>query len=330
MDIHSIVGVTLQEIRRACVKDLMHVSKWEGFELYTSKSLALELEKTELIDATRGLVIDTRAEKNGEWPVAALPLTGFREFDYLKQTQSPVYQITEKLDGALVNSFLHEGRVVWTGRRFFSSLVADAANAVWLENHSTTTVPPEITLVCELIHPISRVLIQYDKMELILVGGRNRFNGDDLSHEGLVDLGKQLAMPVVRLEEHSLEQALQNVQKFSTQQEGYVLRLENGIRVKVSSPLYNAIYSLRQECSPWRVSRLWRHGWDGQQLTQHLPEDAEAPITRIFGELDAALLDNKRNFHDLRQLKEAIVSQYRSKMGSAARENLTVPITPDV
>jgi hypothetical protein len=45
MNIHSIVGVTLQEIRQACVKDLMHVSKWEGFELYTSKSLALELEK---------------------------------------------------------------------------------------------------------------------------------------------------------------------------------------------------------------------------------------------------------------------------------------------
>lgn len=319
--IYSVIGASLSEMEAAAVAGILSVDHWNGLRLYASRATDAALPgHRRAIEAARGLVVDPCALERADWPITALPLMFFRDSEYLTQTSAEVEDITEKLDGALALSFIWQGRVQWTGRSSFSSPVAARANELWQERHADTDVPAELTLSCEVIHPETRVLIDYDFSDLVLIGARNRFNGEDLSYDALQTLGRDLGLTVVRRETLVLTDAIQTVREFTTQREGYVVRLRNGRRVKLSSPLYNAIYDLRKECSPWMISEIWGDGWDHGALTQLLPSGPAGHVERLMRFLDRQLASGQAEaMHPDRQ---QVVEMFRS----AAKESLRAPL----
>jgi putative RNA ligase len=287
---NAVVGASASEIESAAAAGVLGIDDWNGMKLYSRSNVAMALpEHARAIEVARGLVLDSGAVVRNDWPISALPLMFFRDSSYLEHVDVEVEDITEKLDGALAISFTWNDSIRWAGRSSFSSPVALRANALWQERYADTHVPTEVTLSCEVIHPETKVLIDYGFSDLVLIGARNRFTGEDFTYEELQSLARELGMPVVQREMIGLADAIRAVEGFTTQREGYVVRLRNGRRVKLSSPLYNAVYDLCKECTPWMISEVWGDGWDHAILAKYLPAEVREHAEPLMCFLDREL-----------------------------------------
>jgi len=240
------------------------------------------------VRAARGLILDVEAiaRNERERAVAALPFRAVYDEAYL-QARRPIRDVTIKLDGALAILYRADDGIHWAGRSRFDSPVARAASQLWQARHRSRSVPDELTLICELIHPLTSVLIKYDFEALLLIGAIDRTSGRDLPHSELAALGAELKVPVVERIELTLDDVLARVDRFTTEQEGYVIRLEDDARVKLSSPFYNAVYDLLRECTPWMISEVWSDHDDAEQLLFALPPAARAVVGPVFAQLSA-------------------------------------------
>lgn len=258
-----------------------------GLHLYNHTVNGLRsLADRAVVQVARGLVL-----RHGPvgYEVVALPFPAFRPLKYLGMVcQSAGVEITEKLDGALVISYRVDGEVRFAGRSRFSSLVADLANEMWRGRPTGAPEPPsELTLLCELVCPDTRVLIDSPMAQgLVLVGARNRFTGDDLGHALLCRLARELGIGVVRRVDIKVDEAIGEVSRPRADIEGYVVRLPDGERVKLVNPLYEAVYDLCRHCTPAMIGEVWADGWPLADLGGYLPASVRVHVAAGFRDLD--------------------------------------------
>lgn len=224
--------------------------------------------------ASRGLIVD---ELTGE--VVALPFNKF--FNYGEMEVVPIPhgkpEVTIKQDGSLGIMYRANGKICWATRGSFTSEQAVKAQEIWdkkyshLNDHFLNKVP-HLTLIVEIIYPENRIVTDYGDVEdLIIIGARNRFTGEDYSYEKLELQARLTQMPITHLVEISLEQALENKKTLVANEEGYVLNW-NGYRLKVKGDQYLDVHRLMYGISDKRKFELAVKG-ELDVLIRELPEE---------------------------------------------------------
>ena len=107
-----------------------------------------------------------------------------------------------------------------------------AHNDAWL---SPSGLPVDVTALCEIIHPQTRVHLDYgDRVEFILIGAFNRRTFQDFDYDALTALAARLGIAVTApWSGNNLAdlRALVADRQFRNE-EGFVARFANGLRVK--------------------------------------------------------------------------------------------------
>jgi RNA ligase len=157
------------------------------------------------------------------------------------------FTATLKHDGHLGIIFWFGQKLVLTTRGSFVSpssilgtkLLADYAKRYgWIKDKN---FPKELALLVEMIHPHTKVHVDYKKQKkFILIGSQNRETLEDYSHQQLQELGDALHLPVSeQWSGNSIEELRSFMNDMSVQnREGYVVRFENGLRVKFKFATY--------------------------------------------------------------------------------------------
>jgi len=195
----------------------------------------------------RGLILD------GEGNIVSLPLPKFFNWGELTTEQQKKYEkmsftATEKLDGSCGIAWKHNGQYGIATRGSFSS-----EQAIWATNLLNTKYKnllpyirfENVTLVFEIIYPKNRVVVNYgDFADIVLIAVMNNETGEDISFEDIV------ADDVLNIFERvthypNLEHLdFEDIQKQNaTNREGYVIRFENGDRVKLKFDEYCRLHS---------------------------------------------------------------------------------------
>jgi len=267
----------------------------------------------------RGLIIDT---STGE--ILARPFDKF--FNYNEpgvMIPKGRPEVTVKLDGSLGISYCLDNKIYWATRGSFISEQSQAAQKMWDEKYSHVSVPKNLTLLTEIIHPTSRNVVKYDYEDLMLIGARDRFTGHDFNYFELSTLSQELKLPIVEKVDFSdLNSVIDIAKSLDSQHEGFVLRWPDGYRVKVKSDQYLEAHRIIHGLSTQKIVNAWEFG-KIEEIIFALPEEFHSEVEKTKNDLDSLFEKEVNDFH---YVVLAQISNFASRKEYALWVQKDVPV----
>lgn len=174
-------------------------------------------------------------------------------------------EITEKLDGSLLIVFFFDGKWHFATRGSFTSPQADAGCDIFFGRYSHVRLDRTVTYLFEVIYPENRIVVDYGgKRDTILLAMIETVTGRELSLSEAPS-----GMNVVRRLPADAD-ASKLRELIRDDEEGYVVRFENGFRVKIKGERYMQLHKLLTGITS---RTIWEH------LSQRIPLDDMLAIT---------------------------------------------------
>ena len=217
----------------------------------------------------RGLIVDA------EGKVVARP---FKKFFNLSEHDNPdfprvpfgsPFKAYEKMDGSLGIAYISSGGWEIATRGSFESEQADFATSLLSQQYGDAIplMSTENTYLFEIIYPSNRIVVDYGQArELVLLGVIRTADGVELPLEDFRHL--PFRQPKV-FEVSDIESLPRDTQNF----EGYVVRFDNGLRVKVKLDDYVRLHKLMTGITPNRLWELLAAGHDVEAVVKELPDE---------------------------------------------------------
>lgn len=207
----------------------------------------------------RGLVLDDN------YNVVANCIPKFFNYEELQQERVPKvnlnqpFTVTRKEDGSLIQAFMYNDELVITSSGGFDNDYTKKAEE--LLNKSIVRYFNTYNFIFELICPLSRVVINYnDNEELKLIAIRDRYG---VEHDYLIN---KVVGAVQKEHFNSIEDLVKEKQSAFKNIEGYVLKFEDGSRVKFK---YDEYFTLHKTVA--HVSKMFV--WEAMSKGIPLPLD---------------------------------------------------------
>lgn len=188
---------------------------------------------------SRGLILNA---VTGE--VVARPFDKFFNWGE-RTTDAALVEATEKMDGSLGILYRVDGEYRISTRGSFVS-----EQALWatheLRKYDLSALPENLTLLFEIIYPENRIVVDYNGYSgLVLIGIRDRFTGMDYHYPALDTANELLGFKAPKFYPFdTIQEALALAQEIDANQEGWVLRFDDGSRFKVKGDQYKIAHKL--------------------------------------------------------------------------------------
>ena len=207
----------------------------------------------------RGLVIHVPTKR-----LVAIPMKGFcgyKHSDNILSNNDNV-QATLKMDGSLIIVFIWEGRLHVTTRRRMNSEQALWAKDWLINNVDIDLFKPNHTYMFECIYKNNRVVINYCFDGLILLTV-NKFNPNpnycydfiEFTYEERLNLALDLGVPTM-YQFIGLVQSFIDFKPTFLINEGWVIRSNNGRRVKIVTDEYKKCSDITEEIHPLNIWKI--------------------------------------------------------------------------
>lgn len=249
---------------------------------YTQEAL-FEGRMSKVEQACRGLVI------RSDGKIMALPMPKMYNLGEPDCPPLPdeVYDVWEKIDGSLVN-FFHD-RQGWrcNTRGVFENVYSQFAQERWDWGSGGREFPRWWTVMCEVVIPDDEMpRAAYTDPGLYLVAVRDNRSGRDLDPQD-IDTGMSKAVRCLSASIEVVKEGTKSVEGI----EGWVVRFQNGLRVKLKTRWYLRMFRALQDLTPKHVRQIVLDGWEEwiYKFPDDLVPEAMAMKERIVAQLDAEL-----------------------------------------
>lgn len=243
---------------------------------------------TDVTLAARGLVLDVKRE--------AVVATSFPKFFNHGERGEPIpdlgFDVFEKLDGSLIVIFYDQAHGGWccATKGSFRSDQAKAA-ARWLTDQNLSELRPGYTYLCEYVAPDNRIVVPYDRTELVLLGLYDE--------EGCEPLWPVVQATADRLgwraaERHafaSIAELVSHAADLPATREGFVVRFTNGLRLKIKGDEYRRIHALISRVTPLALWEALAAGDDLTAIRRQLPEEFWVDFDAILSIIEGSVSD---------------------------------------
>ena len=197
-----------------------------------------------------------------------------------------------------------------------------------LQKYKLYLLDPTVTFLCEIIYPENRIIVDYgNKEELVLLGALTKLEGvesDSSLKMASVSSGMRMAR---KYEFNSIDEIIEKQSQLGTMEEGFVVRFEDGERVKFKSAEYLKVARLLSELTPLNFWKAMKDGIVQQEIIQEIPEEFRPEVDRIKGGLEASyILTEQEIREDYKYAIESIgglfdLSEDRKKLGLFIKEH---------
>jgi len=243
---------------------------------YTAKATGENLwEKYPILLESRGHIFDINT---GE--CIAYPFPKFFNMNERQETQEGIlpwehgYKIYEKLDGWLGILYRHDNKFKVATRGSFESPGAIWATKFLQENYDLSDLHKSITLVFEIISPTTKIIVDYKNQEkLVLLTAFNRHTRKEL---GPQPTAKQFGFPTIEdlSNKMSINQMFYHLDKVSGKtEEGYVIKFQNGLRVKIKAKDYLKRAYLLKKLTPLGIWGSMENGMASKEMEAMFQND---------------------------------------------------------
>jgi RNA ligase len=278
---HQIV----EGLREAQAAKLVYERRMGDHSLWVySQSCVYERGWNEITIMARGLILDTKREC-----VVATPFPKF--FNLGERGDEPTpnlpFEVFEKLDGSLIILW-HDGETWRTATK--GSLDSDQARAAraWVAGRDISALRPGTTYLAEYCAPTNRIVVPYEREELVLLGAYDE-DGYEPAYPAMQVTADQLGWRLAERHEFgSLADLVAHAGSLPATAEGFVLRFTDGTRLKVKGDEYRRIHALISRCTPLAMWEAMQAGDNMLDIRDQLPDE-------FLGDFDAitATLGNR-------------------------------------
>lgn len=233
-----------------------------------SRECVYERQWDDITVIARGIVLDVDNKR-----IVATPFPKFFNVGERDQTiPSLEFEIFEKLDGSLIIIFFHGGEWRAATKGSFRSEQAAWAKA-WIDRHDLSCLDKGSTYLAEAIYPENRIVIHYDREGLFLLAAYDGV-GSEFTYDALAGVAERLGWPLAKRHHfNSVADLIAHTGALPATEEGYVLRFENGLRLKVKGEEYRRIHALISRCTPLAMWEAMQAGDDLLSIRRDLPEE---------------------------------------------------------
>lgn len=202
----------------------------------------------------RGLIIDTQS-----WKIVALPFSKF--FNLNEQAESTLealpneaFSVYEKLDGSLGISYRHGNKIALATRGAFNSSQAIQGTDFLNQQLNTAHIPEHLTCLFEIIISSQNCVSHYDFDGLILLSAFDHLTGHELDWPEVTQLADKLGCKTATVFPFgTLDETIASRAKLPATFEGYVIRFESGLRVKLKGDAYLALNKIASGLTNARI-----------------------------------------------------------------------------
>lgn len=244
----------------------------------------------------RGLILDD------QFNIVARPFKKF--FNYAEHDSDalpdiPVgesFEVYEKLDGSLGIIYFDPALNKWNiaTRGSFASdqakVACDMLHSVYV--NSLYRLQRGVTYLVEIIYPENRIVVDYgEQRELVLLGAVENATGQEIPLDKL-QLGFKKA-EIYR--DYDLDQILLDAKAPQSNFEGWVIKFESGMRVKVKLDDYVRVHRVATGLTKLRIWDIMQSGADVRDYISELPDELYRYAEKLIEELqnDYALIEAK-------------------------------------
>ncbi len=232
----------------------------------------------------RGLIIDPAAKR-----IVATP---FPKFFNAGERGEPIpdlpFRAYEKLDGSLIIIYYHLGSWRTATKGSF-----DSSQALWAREQlralDLSCLHPGTTYLAEAIYPENRIVVRYDAAALVLLGAYADA-GIELDHNQLAAVASGLGVRTARTYAYaSVADLMLHAKAMPRSEEGFVVRFDNGHRLKIKGDEYKRIHALISNVTPLALWEILRAGDNLESIRRELPEEFWGDFDQIVSCLQRGL-----------------------------------------
>ncbi|KKL25622.1 hypothetical protein LCGC14_2403460, partial [marine sediment metagenome] len=174
--------------------------------------------------------------------------------------------ITEKLDGSLGILYWLNDEPWITTRGSFVSDQALWATDWFRRNVDYSSLPKDITLLFEIIYKENRIVVNYDFEGLVLLGAFDPY-GLEYNYEQIKWEASYMSVRYARQYDFKdMKSILDKAETLDLNEEGYVIRFKNGVRLKIKGDEYVRVHRLMSRVTPIAIWELLLNGDDIEEL----------------------------------------------------------------
>lgn len=227
----------------------------------------------------RGLILDIEANK-----VVATPFPKF--FNHGEQSTTlpdESFEVTEKVDGSLGIIFYHNGRWRIATRGSFYSEQAKWAEQWLYINCNNDALKHGTTYLVEIVYAANRIVITYPYEGLVLLSAYKE-DGSEFSQDERSYAVSKIGLRLARVHEYNnLDRLLAVAKALKADKEGFVVRFESGLRVKIKGDEYCRVHRLVSNVTPLAVWDAMASGMNLDIMARELPEEFRKDFEAIRG-----------------------------------------------
>lgn len=232
----------------------------------------------------RGLVINL---KTGQ--IIARPFPKFFNLNETEETKLenlPMEEpgITDKLDGSLGILYENDGKYIITTKGTLNSDQGEWATEFFRRHFSKVKVPQNTTLLFEIIYPENRIVIDYAGLkQLFLIGAVEIKTGRDYSYKELEELVNKYGFSLVSRKPLNMKQIIEKTDLLPANEEGFVARYSNGLRVKMKGKEYLRIHRILSNLSLITIWEKLKENSLDKEFMEKIPEEFRPWVEKTAG-----------------------------------------------
>jgi RNA ligase len=247
----------------------------------------------------RGLILDN------EGNVVAKSFNKFFNLEEHKPEEIPneSFDVFEKLDGSLGILFNYNGEWILATKGSFTSDQA-VKGMEMLKKYRYERLLPGFTYLFEILYIQNRIVCQYDYEDLILLGVIDNNDGQEVRiHDDRVHLGgnrfknlyENLGFKMVKkydgISDYKTLKSL-----ISEDREGYVIRFENGFRMKIKGEEYVRLHRILTGFSNVDIWEYLKNKKDFSTFLDSVPDEFDAWVKETVRDLVIQYENIEKNY----------------------------------
>lgn len=245
----------------------------------------------------RGLVTDLSGN------IIARPFQKFFNIEENMHKPTEQFEIYEKMDGSLGILFHYNNKWIISSRGSFTSEQAIEAQKILDEKYQNyhEKLNSNYTYLFEIIFPENKIIVDYfGKRELIFLTAIETHTGVEKFHESVTSI-YECNFPIVKI--YKTDEISQLKKLNIPNQEGYVVRFDNGERIKIKFEDYLKLHKAFTKLTNGSIFKWFSENGDINSIIEHIPDEFMKDVELIWNdfqkEYDDILYDVKTEFTNL-------------------------------
>jgi RNA ligase len=234
----------------------------------------------------RGLILNKTTGELVAKPFPKFFNLGEMAETFLTNLPDVPYKAYEKKDGSLGIIFNYKGEWnISTRGSFYSDQAVKGAEL--LKKYDFSKIPEDLTVLVEIIYPQNKIIVNYGEKEaLVLLGAFWRTSTLEVHHDYLEEISKMSGLEMAKSYDYTIEQMIALQETLPKDEEGFVVRYSNGLRVKIKGKEYLRIAKLISSLSPIALWETMKNGKVDTFYLQQLPEELRIDYEPYVSELE--------------------------------------------